>query len=114
MLAQSGFQVRMVAKGIVFPFQKLIQIRLIQARIPYDYCVGNDISQPLGPTVDKAGKAADQIKDRQTVDNSKKIANDNLAKLQMQPVDITDPQAQQSFPERLPAPVPFQCDPISD
>ena len=60
-LAEAGFQVRILAKGVELAREELVQIRLGVFGIVDDDGAGGDVAETLGSAGDEARDAADQI-----------------------------------------------------
>src|SRR5207302_6970780 len=107
-LPQPGFQMGIIAKGIVFAAEKLVQVRLGKFWIADDHSIGGEITETLGAPGDDASNAADQVTQRQGIHEAQQISDDDLAELQTQALGIDDSQSKNPFANRLAAPRPFE------
>src|SRR5260221_52637 len=113
-LAQAGFQMRIWVKRVVFSTQKLFEVRLCESGVANHHRVRRKVAEALGAAADHAGDAADEITQRERVNKTEQVPNDNLAEVQAQPLGIDDSAPQHSFADGLTAPGPFQRDPIAE
>src|SRR5260221_9766323 len=105
---------RIWVKRVVFSTQKLFEVRLCESGVANPPRVRRKVAEALGAAADHAGDAADEITQRERVNKTEQVPNDNLAEVQAQPLGIDDSTPQHPFADGLTAPGPFQRDPIAE
>src|SRR5439155_26517219 len=80
-LLEPGDEVRKLAQGIEFAGEKLVEVGFGDTRVADDDGISGQIAQSLAFPIEPAGQSADEIKQRQRIDESQEVADDNLVEL---------------------------------
>ena len=113
-LAQPGNKVRELPQRIEFAGEQLVQVRFENSRLADDDCISGDVAEPLAFGMKPASGSSDGIEEGQHIDETEKVASDDLVELKAQTFGIDNPQAKESFADGLAAPAPFASDAVAD
>ena len=112
-LAQARFEVRVLAEGVEFSREQLIEIGLGVFWQMHDDRSRREIAEALRVAVQQTGRAADQVEERELIDEAHEVAHHDLVEAEAQSFGVGDAQFAEPLAERLAAPEPFERDVVA-
>ena len=104
---------RVRAERVEFSREQLIEIGLGVFWQMNDDGARGDVAEALRVAAEQARESADEVEEREQIDEAHEVAHHDLVKAEAQALGIGDAQFAKSFTERLPAPEPFEDDVVS-